>query len=139
MINFNTMANNPENPENAENSKDADRADLRIKIVADSDPAEVFADPTPYFPGAEKIGSMTLANFLHLFQKVAHASTHFTMDGAGDAYEHITQQHVRDIMTAYGPHLKANDNASKTFTFGDEFRRILSNVALTMESWNRGK
>jgi hypothetical protein len=132
MINFNTMSENPENPENAE---EADRVDFLMKIVADTNPVDVFADPTRYFTGAEKYVSNTLADFLGVFQKVERASAHFTTDSAGDACEHITRQHVRNIMAAYGPHLKELPTYTFTLTFGNEFHRILRKVAKTMESW----
>jgi hypothetical protein len=66
---------------------------------------------------------------------VKRASEYFTTDGACNAYEHITRQHVRDIMTAYGPHLKDPPTVTFTHTFGNEFHSILRKIALTMESW----
>ena len=129
----NTMTDNPDNSENSENE---DHIGFRIKIMTTGcNVEEVLAEPTPYFHGDKKKVVPILAIFLETFQTMENASTHFTTVGACDAYEHITRQHVRDIMNAYGRHLKANDNASKTFTFGDEFKRILRNIASTMESW----
>jgi len=106
-----------------------------MNIVANTNPEDVFAVPTRYFTGAEKYVSNTLAAFLEVFQKTECASAHFTTDGAGDAYKHIKRQHVRNIMAAYGPHLKNLPTYTFTLTFGNEFHRILRNVALTMESW----
>jgi hypothetical protein len=115
--------------------KDADRLKFLIDIAAGSNAKEVFAEPTPYFHGAEIQVHTMVITFLELFQKVKRASAHFTTDDASDAYEHITRQHVRDIMTAYGPHLKDSPTFTFTYTYGDEFHRILSNDALTMKSW----
>jgi hypothetical protein len=56
-------------------------------------------------------------------------------NGDRDDYENITRQHVRDIMTAYGPHLKDPPTVTFTYTFGNEFHSILRKIALTMESW----
>jgi hypothetical protein len=127
MINSNTMT---------DNSKDAEDTDFLVQIVSTGcDIEEVLAENTPYSPGAEfrpNNDGQLRSTFLKMFQTVERASAHFTT-GASNAYEHITRQHVRDIMEAYGKHLKANDNASTTF--GEEYQRILRNVALTMKSW----
>ena len=112
----------------------ADRVGFFVKImITGCNRAAVMSDTTPYYDGAEKKVELSLYNFMVMFKKVEHASTHFMTDSACNAYEHITRQHVRDIMTAYEPYLK--DPPNFTLTFGDEFNRILRNIASTMELW----
>ena len=114
------------------NSEDADGTDFCIRVIIGCNVKEVLADKTSYYDGAEMKVDPILAKIMKILKKAESASTFFTTGGAS-AYEHVSRQHVRDIMTAYGPHLKPN--ASTNFTFGDEFHRILNNVAMTMKSW----
>ena len=73
---------------------------------------------------------------MKLFKQAESASRHFTTSPTV-VYEHVTRKHVMDIMTTYGPHLKPNALTNFTLTFGEEFHRILNNVALTMQSWKK--
>ncbi len=120
-----------------DNSPDVNGLKFSMKVITSGcDVKEVLADDTPYDDGAElkpENKDQIHTTFLKLFKKIEEASRHFTTDGARGDYKHITRKHVSDVMGAYGKHLKANDNASTTF--GEEYHRILSNVASTMESW----
>jgi hypothetical protein len=116
-------------------SKYKNHDDLCMRTLLGCNGKEVLDDGTLYLPGAVNQVHDILITFLKLFQKTERASAHFMTDGACVAYEHITRQHVRDIMAVYGPHLKPNASTTPAPTFGEEFHRILSNVALTMKSW----
>lgn len=122
-MNCNTMA---------DESGDAGHTNFVLKIITNSNAKEVLSENTPY---VKKNANMTLTTYLEMFQKVDRASAYFTTDGTSDAYEHITRQHVRDIMGAYEPYLKDPPTFTFTLTFGNEYHRILRNIALTMQSW----
>ena len=118
-----------------EESEKEERLNYNMKVITTGcDVKAVLADGTCYYVGAEEKVNNLLSTLMKMFKKVESASTYFTTGDAG-AFKHVTRQHVGDIMTAYGPHLKPNASTNFTLTFGEEFHRILNNVALTMQSW----
>lgn len=112
----------------------ADRADFAVKIIISCNVTEVLAEPEPYFCGIKRNACPRLDAYLNMFKRVASASEHF-MTGSADVYEHITRQHVRDIMAAYEQYLKDPPKYTFNLTYGNEFHRILRKIALTMKSW----
>jgi hypothetical protein len=123
-----------ESREADDESKEAAHVASKIRIIIGAIATEVLAERTPYFHGVKRYD--ILDAFLDIFQKVERASEYFMKNGDRDDYENITRQHVRDIMTAYGPHLKIPPNFTFTYTYGNKFYFILKEIALTMESWN---
>ena len=114
--------------------KDADRVDFMIDMVIGSIAKEVLAERTPYFHGVKRNDILDV--YLDMFQKLQRASTHFMKNSDSDVHEHITRKHVRDIVAAYGPHLKDPPNFTFTHTYGNEFYFILKKVDVTMKLWN---
>jgi hypothetical protein len=112
----------------------ADHNNFLINIVTGSNAEEVLKEPEPYFHGNKKNACLLLVAYLNVFKNLERASLHFTTSPAV-VYEHITRQHVMDIMSAYGPYLKDPPTFTFTLTFGNEYHRILRNIALTMKSW----